>query len=423
MSGVFYGQIIFSGEIEIPKKLEYSKKLSIYLTGLYNSRVMVRQILHLDMDTFFVSVERLLDSRLNGLPVIVGGTSDRGVVASCSYEARKFGVHSAMPARQARKLCPEAVFVKGKHDQYAKYSDMVTQILKEQAPVLEKASIDEHYLDLTGLDKYFGCYKFATELRQRVIRETGLPISFGLSVNKTVSKIATGQAKPNGQIMVEPGTEKAFLAPLSVKKIPGIGDKTFEQLKNAGILLIGSVQQMDVAHLYRLFGDSGTTIWKKCNGIDNSPVMPYGERKSVSKEMTFDKDKVDREQLHRILIRMVDELAFDLRKANMLTSCVAVKIRYTDFTTEQMQQKIGMTASTKKLTEMARELFEKLYHKKTPLRLVGVRLADLVHGTEQMNLFEDIEAQLNLNTAMDAIRKRYGNKLVTRANCLDVAKK
>ena len=177
-------------------------------------------IVHIDLDTFFVSCERLLDNRLVGKPVLIGGTSDRGVVASCSYEARYFGVHSAMPMKLARQLCPEAIIIRGNSGIYSRYSDMVTDIIKADVPVYEKTSVDEFYLDLTGMDRYFGCMKYATELRHRIIRETGLPISFGLSINKTVSKIATGEAKPNNQLQIETGTEKPFMAPLSIRKIP-----------------------------------------------------------------------------------------------------------------------------------------------------------------------------------------------------------
>ena len=180
-----------------------------------------RTIVHMDLDTFFVSVERLNNSRLNGLPVIIGGMSDRGVVAGCSYEARTFGVHSAMPMKMARALCPDAVVIRGDMEQYTRFSNQVTGIIAEEAPVYEKASIDEHYLDITGIDRFFGAVKWSHELRQRIIRETGLPISLGLSVNKTVSKIATGQAKPNGELEIARERIMPFLSPLSISKIPG----------------------------------------------------------------------------------------------------------------------------------------------------------------------------------------------------------
>ena len=178
--------------------------------------MLPRHILHMDLDTFFVSCERLLDSRLVGKPVLIGGTSDRGVVASCSYEARRFGIHSAMPMRLAKQLCPEAIVLRGNSGIYSKFSDTVTEVIKESVPLFEKTSVDEFYIDLTGMDQFFGCHKLASELRQRIIRETGLPISFGLSINKTVSKIATGDAKPNNLLHIAQGTERPFLSPLSV---------------------------------------------------------------------------------------------------------------------------------------------------------------------------------------------------------------
>ena len=379
---------------------------------------MDRFILHMDLDTFFVSVERLKDSSLIGKPVIVGGSSDRGVVASCSYEARKFGVHSAMPSRQAKKLCPEAIFVQGDHDSYTKYSRMVTKILRDNAPVVEKASIDEHYLDLTGMEKYFGCLKVATELRQRVIRETGLPISFGLSSGRTVSKVATGQAKPNGQLYVPHGTEKAFLAPLPIKKIPMAGEKTCEKLAKAGLTLCGHVQQASSDYLVKLLGEHGLVIWKKCSGIDRGRVEPHSERKSISKETTFHEDIADPDKLKKKLMRLTDEVAFELRKQQFLTSCITIKIRNPDFHTEQLQQKIAYTASTEKITQKVLELFSRLYTGRVALRLVGVKCSDLVHGIEQPDLFNEVVTHTNLNAAMDEIRNRFGAKLVTRAGNL-----
>lgn len=256
-----------------------------------------RHIVHLDLDTFFVSVERLINRDLIGKPVLVGGFSDRAVVASCSYEARKFGVHSAMPMRLARQLCPQAVIVRGDHDEYSKFSRMVSEIIEEKAPVVEKASIDEHYLDITGMDKYFGCWKWAQELRQKIMKETQLPISFGLSVNKTVSKIATGEAKPCNEKKVDTGTEKIFLAPLSIRKIPMVGAKTYMQLRNMGISKIQTLQEMEAGTMQKVLGVNGVSIWKKANGVDDSPVLPYSEQKSMSKEQTFESDTIDMELL------------------------------------------------------------------------------------------------------------------------------
>jgi len=376
---------------------------------------MERNIVHLDMDTFFVSVARLTDSTLMGKPVLVGGTSDRGVVASCSYEARAYGIHSAMPMKLARQLCPEARLVQGDYDSFARYSKMVTDIISERAPVVEKASIDEHYLDLTGMDKYFGCWKWMQELRQHIIKESGLPISFGLSVNKTVSKIATGQAKPNGEKHVFHGMEKEFLEPLSIRKIPMIGNKTFTLLRNMGIAKIGTLQKMDVDVMARVMGVNGVSIWKKANGLDDAPVVPYSEKKSISKEHTFDKDTIDMELLKKHIVSMVDELAFELRREQKLSSCLTIKIRYSNFETYTKQIKINHTASDKVLSEQALALFHKLYSKRMLIRLIGVKLSDLVTGSYQIDLFNDAITELNLSAAMDNIRLRFGASMIKKA--------
>ena len=378
---------------------------------------MERQVVHCDLDTFFVSVERLLNSDLNGKPVLIGGGSDRGVVASCSYEARQFGVHSAMPMRLARQLCPEAILVRGDMDQYSKYSSVVTQIISEAAPLVEKASIDEHYIDVTGMDRFFGCWKWSQELRQRIIRETGLPISFGLSTNKTVSKIATGEAKPCGERQVVSGQEKPFLAPLSIRKIPMIGEKTYLQLRNMGISTVTTLQQMPIMTLQRVLGANGVTIWKKANGIDETPVMPYAERKSISKEHTFGRDTIDMFRLRNVIHSMVDELAFDLRKGGRLASSITLKIRYSNFDTHTTQARLSYTSSERVLSERAMELFDKLYSRRMLIRLVGVKLSGLVNGSHQVDLFNDTVTDLNLSQAMDKIRHKYGNKSIVRGIC------
>lgn len=376
---------------------------------------MERSVMHMDLDTFFVSVERLMDSRLNGLPVLIGGTSDRGVVASCSYEARAFGVHSAMPMKMAKQLCPEAIIIRGNSSNYLKYSDMVSEIVREAVPVFEKTSIDEFYCDLTGMDRFFGCYKFATEIRQKVIKETGLPISFGLSANKTVSKVATGEAKPNNQLLIERGTEKSFLAPLSIKKIPMVGEKTYQILRNLGIRDIRTLQGMPVELLQRTLGENGLMIWKKANGIDNSPVVPYHERKSISTERTFDRDTIDVVKLRGLLIAMAENLSYQLRKGDKLTSCVTVKVRYSDFQTQTLQCRIPYTSADHLLVPKVLELFDKLYQRRVLVRLIGVRYSHLVSGGYQINLFDDSEERISLYQAMDKIRLRYGDRAVIKA--------
>ncbi|WP_299528873.1 DNA polymerase IV [uncultured Lutibacter sp.] len=375
-----------------------------------------RSIVHMDLDTFFVSCERLIDSRLEGKPVLIGGTSDRGVVASCSYEARKYGVHSAMPMRMAKQLCPEAIVLRGNSGIYTKYSKLVTDVINESVPLYEKSSIDEFYIDLTGMDQFFGCHQLASELRTKIIRETGLPISFGLSANKTVSKIATGEAKPNNEIKVNVGTEKPFLAPLSVRKIPMVGEKTYNSLCDLGIRRIQTVQEMPINMMTRVFGKHGTGIWKKANGIDNTPVIKYHERKSISTERTFDKDTTDIVKLKSIIVAMAENLIFQLRRGDKLTACVTFKIRYSDFQTYTKQKRIPYNSSDHSILPVVMELYESLYQRRLLVRLIGVKFSHLVGGGHQINLFEDNDKIMNLYQAMDKMRERYGDRAVIRAS-------
>lgn len=376
---------------------------------------MERTIVHMDLDTFFVSVERLRDSSLFGKPVLIGGMSDRGVVASCSYEARTFGIHSAMPMKMARMLCPHAIVKRGDHEEYSRLSNDVTDIIRNNVPLYEKTSIDEFYIDLTGMDKFFGCYNVATELRKKITKESGLPISFAMSTNKTVAKVGTGEAKPNGQKEIPFGTEKSFLAPLSVKKIPMVGDKTYQLLRGMGIEKVRTVQEMPVELMQQVLGENGIVIWKKANGIDNSPVEPYSERKSISTETTFDKDTIDVAYLKAVLVSMTEKLAYQLRKEQKLTSCVTVKVRYSDFNTYTMQARIAYTSLDHLLIEKVKELFDKLFQKRMLIRLIGIRFSHLVQGNYQGDLFNDTVEQLQLYQALDNIRKRFGKEAVQRA--------
>ena len=382
-----------------------------------------RSIAHMDLDTFFVSVERLFDSRLNGKPILIGGSSDRGVVASCSYEARRFGVHSAMPMRTARQLCPEAIIVKGDFEKYSQKSHEVTEIIKESVPLFEKSSIDEFYIDLTGMDRFFGCFKHAHELRQRIIKESGLNISMGLSENKTVSKVATGEAKPNNEKQVPNGEEKPFLAPLSVRKIPMIGEKTSQTLYNMGVKKVLTLQQMPSQLLEATFGKNGKMIWEKANGIDRNPVIPYYEAKSVSSENTFEEDTIDVKMLEATLVAMTEQLATKLRQKGQLTACVSVKIRYSDFETHTMQQRIPYTSADHSILPVVKELFKKLYSRRLLIRLIGVRFSNLVYGNYQIKLFEDSQEQINLYQALDKLNVKYGDKTVCRAVAMGVGRR
>lgn len=373
-----------------------------------------RSILHLDLDTFFVSVERLKNSALVGKPIIIGGNSQRGVVASCSYETRRYGVRSAMPMKQARRLCPEALVISGDMESYTQYSQLVTEVIMDRAPVVEKASIDEFYLDLTGMDRFFGCQQWAAGLKTDIRKETGLPISYSLSVNKLVSKIGTGEAKPDGAKYIPSGAEQHFLAPLSIAKIPMVGEKTFLLLSSMGIKTIQTLRQVPVRLLEKELGKNGTVLWEKANAIDHTPVVPYNEQKSLGTETTFPEDTTDLRFLTNHILSMTEKLAFDLRQMQRLTACVTVKIRYSDFNTYTQQRSIPLTSSDALLMATAKELFHKLYHRRLLVRLVGVRFSHLVQGTQQLHLFDDIPEMVNLGLAMDRIRVKYGTDAIYR---------
>jgi len=379
---------------------------------------MNHAIAHMDLDAFFVSCARLQNSDLNGIPLIIGG-GERGVVASCSYEARYFGVRSAMPIQMALKLCPDAKVVKGDYEMFSKLSHDVTEIIQQRVPVMEKASIDEFYLDLTGMDKFFGCYQWTQEIASQVTKETGLPISFALSVNKTVSKIGTGESKPSGKLEINESQIKPFLNPLSIRKIPMVGEATFRLLSRIGIRTIKTLSEMPVLALQQMIGKNGTELWKKANGIDETPVIPYSERKSISKEHTFSNDTMDVFAIRSLISEMAEELAYQLRKEKWLTSTVVIKIRYANFDTETKQCKVAYTAADHTLSRIAQDLFNKIYTRRMRLRLVGLRFTGLVHGSHQMNLFEDTEELMNLYQTMDRIKNRFGADAVRRASGFD----
>lgn len=374
-----------------------------------------RTIMHIDLDSFFVSVERKFDPALIGKPVIIGGSADRGVVASCSYEARKYGVHSAMPTRQAIKLCPHAILVKGSYGRYSAASNEVTQIIQDAVPVYQKTSIDEFYIDYTGMDRFHNCYQHATELRHKIIKETGLPISFGMSSGKTVSKMATNQAKPNGQLLIPHGTEKEFLAPLNINKIPGLGESTSKKLYQYGIEKIADLQKADLRFLEAVFGKMGRYLSEKANGIDHSELIPYSERKSISTEHTFSTNIADRSVIETILVSMTEELAYKLRKENKVASCLAIKVRYANFETHTLQEKISLTAAEHILIPGVKNLLKAAWNQHRPIRLIGVRLSNLCSGSYQINLFDDNEEKIRLYQALDKINFKFGEKTVCRA--------
>ena len=374
-----------------------------------------RFVAHLDLDTFFVSVERLKNSKFVGKPLIVGGMSDRAVVSACSYETRKFGVHSAMPMKLALRLCPHAIVVRGDMDSYSYYSRIVTDVVRETVPVMEKASVDEFYVDLTGVDRFFGCSQFMANLKDRIKHESGLPISYALASNKLISKVATDDAKPDGRKEILHGLEKDYLAPLKIQRMPGIGEKTSMLLLQMGVKTIKILSEIPVPMMHNLLGKNGIDLSRKANGIDPSPIIPYSEQKSIGTEETFIQDTIDMQFLNSELIRMTERLTFQLRKQERLTGCVTVKLRYANFDTVSKQMVISYTASDTVLLKKVKELFAKLYDKRMLVRLIGVRFSHLVQGSQQINLFEDTEEAVRLYQAMDAMRARYGDEAIKRA--------
>jgi len=384
---------------------------------------MDRNILHLDLDAFFVGVERKNNPKLNGKPLIIGGSSRRGVVAACSYETRRFGVHSAMPMYLALQLCPDAKVISGDMESYSQASHEVTEIISEAAPLFEKSSIDEFYIDASGMDRYFGAFKWAVELRKKIIRESGLTISLGMSVNKLVSKVTTNEFKPNAEKLIPAGTEKEFLAPLGVDKIPMIGKQTASFLYDMGVRKVQTLREMPLKFLVSAFGRNGISIWNKAHGIDESPVVPYSEQKSISTECTFEEDTIDVKRLKSTLIAMVEKVAFQLREQKKLTSCVTVKIRYSNFDTETKQLKIPYTSSDHVLLRMVTELFSKLYSRRMLIRLVGVRLSGMVHGNHQISLFDDTMESILLYEAIDHIKHKHGVEKLMRATTLGVGRR
>jgi DNA polymerase-4 len=374
-----------------------------------------RHIAHFDLDAFFVSVETLRNPKFRGKPLLVGGGSDRGVVAACSYEARKFGIHSAMPMKTARRLCPEAIVVRSDMEAYSRYSRLVTDVIKDTVPVFEKASIDEFYIDLTGMDKFFGCLQYTDQLKKKICKESGLPISWGLASNKLISKVATNEVKPNGQLEIPFGNEKSFLAPLSIIKIPGVGKETGYKLLKMGVETVKVLSEIPMEMMENLLGKPGIDLWRKANGIDETPVVPYHEQKSISTESTFQTDTIDTHFLHSQLVRMTEEIAFQLRQQNKLTGCVTVKVRYSNFETFTKQITIPYTNADHMLLQTAKELFNKLYERRLLIRLLGIRFTHLIPGNYQISLFEDTQEMIKLYQAIDSVKKRFGEKTLIRA--------
>jgi DNA polymerase-4 len=374
-----------------------------------------RHIAHIDIDSFFISVEQLRNPKLIGKPILIGGSNDRGVVAACSQEARKFGIHAAMPMRTALRLCRQAVIVKSDFETYSQYSRLITDVIRDAVPLFEKSGIDEFYVDLTGMDRFFGCYKFTQELRQKLISESGLPVSWALASNKLVSKVATNEVKPNGQLEIPFGEEKTFLAPLSIMKIPGIGKETGYKLLKMGIETVKVLSEIPVPLMQNLLGKQGTELWRRANGIDETPVVPYQEQRSLSAEHTFQEDSIDINVLEAELTRMTERMAFELRQQQRLTGCLTLKLRYSDLETHTTQRSIPYTNSDHLLINAVKSLFRKLYSRRLLIRLLGIRFTQLIPGTQQIDLFEDAQETIQLYQAIDSIKKDFGENILMRA--------
>jgi DNA polymerase IV len=371
-------------------------------------------IAHFDLDSFFVSVEIRNNPALKGKPVVVGGY-ERGVVAACSYEARKFGIHSAMPMKKALQLCPHLIVTNASRGDYSKYSRWVTEIIAAKVPLFEKASIDEFYIDLTGMDKFFGVSQYAKDLRQHITAETGLPISCGLASARFIAKMATNEAKPNGFLEIPHGKETAFLWPLAIEKINGVGKQTEQHLKTYGIYTIEDIAKTPIEHLEKIAGKWGEALWHKAHGIGSTEITTDWKQKSMSHENTFDTNYTNIDFLHKELVRLTEKTAYSLREDEKMTGCITVKIRYSDFETFSKQEVVDYTALDDVLIAKVKDLFNKSYEKNRPVRLLGVRFSHMIPITTQMSLFENNVEKLNLYKAVDDIKDRFGSKLVSKA--------
>jgi DNA polymerase-4 len=370
-------------------------------------------ILHIDMDAFFVSVELLARPELKGLPVVVGGQRDqRGVVSSASYEARRFGIHSAMPLRTAAKLCPQAIFLDGHHELYGEWSDRVAAVLARYSPVVEMASIDEAYLDLTGTERLHGPpLAAAHKLLREITATTNLPCSGGLGATRLVAKVASDQAKPRGLVWVPPGSEESFLAPLPVRRIPGIGKVTEAALKRLGIETVGQLQIPSLERLEESFGRWGTALYRKARGIDSYEFFVDAEAKSLSHNRTFGEDTNDLEQLQSTLSYLCQKASKRLRDAGLHARTVTLTVRFADFATITRSHTLSEPSDLDTVfLRMIRELFSSAWNGKAMLRLVGVALSSFSAGSGQLDLLDPgrREKLERLARAADRLRDRFG---------------
>lgn len=371
----------------------------------------MKTIFHLDMDAFFVSVERVLDPSLEGKAVIVGGDPHgRGVVTACSYEARKFGLHSAMPIRNAYRLCPNGIYLKGHYKEYVRFSHAVKKLLENYFPLIEQASVDEFYLDFTGCEKMHGKpEQFAKKIQDEIWEKIHLPCSIGIASNKTIAKIASDFRKPRGITYVPHGDEKKFLHPLPIERIPGVGKATFPMLQSRGFKTVGDIANTSQDYLSALMGKFGIDLWERANGKGSDYISSGGERKSISKETTFDTDVVNIETIEKVLFDLASRVCQLLRDENWMTATVSIKLRYSDFATITRAKTVIPTDDDKAVFETAVDLFRKAYTRRVGIRLIGIHLSKLSHFLEQELLFEDDDAvRKKMLRAVMKIRDKFG---------------
>ncbi len=387
-----------------------------------------RWIIHLDLDAFFASVEELLRPELAGLPIIVGGPPEaRGVVASASYAARRYGVRSAMPTAQALRLCPQAVLVPPRHSVYREFSDRVMAILYEYTPLVEQISIDEAFMDVTGCELRWGePLELAAGIQRRIKDEIGLSASLGIAGSKLVAKIASDYAKPHGLVLVPHGGEAAFLAPLDIERLWGVGKVTARKLRAAGVRTIGDLARLSREQVESWLGNYGVELWLYAHGIDSRPVVSdAGEPRSVSHEETFARDISDPTLLDAELLRLSERVGARLRRYGLRGRTVFIKLRYSDFTTITRQQTLEEpTDMDMEIYRHARRLWEKTWEQGRPVRLIGVGMHQLSTASWQLSLLpadsEELvrQRQRALNQAVDAIRERFGDTALRRARLL-----
>ena len=383
---------------------------------------MTRAVLHVDMDAFYASVEQHDDPRLAGQPLIVGWDGGRGVVAAASYEVRRYGVHSAMPMRTALRLCPQAICVRPRMRRYQEVSRVVFGVFHEVTPLVQGLSLDEAFLDVTASQHLpGGAVEIARGVKRRIAALTGLTASVGVAPNKLVAKIASDLMKPDGLTVVEPGRVHAVLDPLSVRRLPGLGRKTGAKVEAAGIATLGELRSAPDAVLWPLFGRYTALIRERASGVDERPVLPEVEEKSLSAEETFEHDIGDPRELRRQLAGLADLAASRLRARGLRTSCIGVKIRRGDFTTFTRQRAVSPpTCEARAVAGVAAELLARWLSANpgAKLRLLGVVLTELTPGA-QLGLFEDMRRAGRLDAALDEARARFGSRALRRGNTIE----